>query len=106
MNIEEIISLTNAKETSAGQYQGHCPSHDDRRPSLAIKEDGDGVTLYCHAGCDYKDIMRQLESKPNVSFVSFGSEKSDDHIIKILNKSSPIEGTIASEYLINRGIEL
>jgi len=39
---EEIIERTGAKPSGGSwQYQGHCPAHDDRSPSLSIslKED-------------------------------------------------------------------
>ena len=47
-----------------------CPSHDDGRASLSIgpRRDGDGVVLYCHAGCDYADVLAALGLSPSDLF--------------------------------------
>jgi hypothetical protein len=38
-----------------------CPAHDDRRPSLSIREGRDGrVLLKCWAGCDTAAVLRAL----------------------------------------------
>lgn len=36
---------------NGNSWQAKCPSHDDREPSLSIKEGEDRRTLHCHAGC-------------------------------------------------------
>ena len=44
-----------------GQYLVRCPAHDDKRPSLAIRERHDGALLVrCHAGCATEDILDAL----------------------------------------------
>lgn len=40
-----------------------CPCHDDRTPSLKIKDDEskcDGVDVVCFAGCDWRDVKADL----------------------------------------------
>ncbi len=38
-----------------------CPAHDDRTPSLSLKDGRDGRLLaYCHAGCDWRDVRDAL----------------------------------------------
>ena len=38
-----------------------CPAHDDRSPSLSLKDGRDGRLLaYCHAGCDWRDVRDAL----------------------------------------------
>lgn len=36
-----------------------CPAHDDSSPSLSVKflEGSDRVLIYCHAGCEFFDIL-------------------------------------------------
>lgn len=48
-----------------GYYQAQCPVHGDTNPSLTITPDADGLycMLYCHAGCDIKNIRAALESQ-------------------------------------------
>jgi DNA-binding transcriptional ArsR family regulator len=42
------------------QVMVRCPAHDDRQPSLAVKE-GDGQTLmHCFAGCETTDVLDEL----------------------------------------------
>jgi hypothetical protein len=47
-----------------------CPAHDDGRASLSIgpRNDGKGVVLYCHADCDYRDVLAALKFSPRDLF--------------------------------------
>lgn len=40
-----------------------CPAHKDRSPSLSIRDGRNGVLLYCHAGCQFRDIAAELRSR-------------------------------------------
>ena len=45
-----------------GQYLFRCPVHDDRRPSLGVRELDDGRLLVrCYAGCAIEDILAALD---------------------------------------------
>lgn len=48
------------KETGAGTWMACCPAHDDRRPSLSIKDGDDRVLLHCFAGCPVEDITAAI----------------------------------------------
>ena len=62
MSLETLIDrLDGAKETGHGKYIARCPAHDDRSPSLAIKDCGDGrILLHCFAGCDVESVLDAL----------------------------------------------
>lgn len=62
MSIEALLDrLDGAKETGHGKFIARCPAHDDRSPSLAIKEEDDGrVLLHCFAGCETEDVLSAL----------------------------------------------
>ena len=62
MSIETLISrLDGVKETGRGKYLSRCPSHNDRSPSLAIKEGDDGrVLLHCFAGCETQNVLSAI----------------------------------------------
>ncbi len=62
MSLETLIDrLDGAKETGHGKYIVRCPAHDDRSPSLAIKDCGDGrILLHCFAGCDVESVLDAL----------------------------------------------
>ena len=53
--------LEKVKRTGPGKWQALCPAHDDRRPSLSIKEADDGrVLLRCWNGCRAAEIVLAL----------------------------------------------
>ena len=54
--------LPKLEKVKAGKAQGQwlacCPAHQDRNPSLSIRELQDGhVLLHCWSGCDTRDIV-------------------------------------------------
>lgn len=50
--------LDGTRETGAGRWIARCPAHEDRSPSLGIRELGDGTVLIrCHAGCGAADVV-------------------------------------------------
>lgn len=53
--------LDKVRANGEGRWQACCPSHDDRSPSLSIKEDTSGkVLIHCWAGCDSRDVMAAI----------------------------------------------
>lgn len=41
-----------------------CPSHNDRVPSLQVSDGDNGnLQVFCHAGCDWRDIKTALRSR-------------------------------------------
>ena len=47
-----LNGLTSVRQRQPGQWSARCPSHDDRGPSLSIRETPEGaVLLHCFAGC-------------------------------------------------------
>lgn len=57
--INALLSrLDQYRETGKGQYLARCPAHDDRSPSLSIKELPDGrILINCFAGCGALDVI-------------------------------------------------
>lgn len=60
MLTEEILERLECVKGSYPQYMALCPAHEDRRPSLSIRDAGDKTLIYCHAGCDAEDIMSAI----------------------------------------------
>ncbi|RFZ48382.1 DNA primase [Mycobacterium marinum] len=42
------------------QLTARCPAHDDRNPSLSVRGIEGQVLMYCHAGCETRDIAAAL----------------------------------------------
>lgn len=59
MTAEALLSrLDRVKRTGQGKWQASCPAHQDRSPSLAVKEAEDGTVLIkCFAGCEVNEIL-------------------------------------------------
>lgn len=59
MSAENLLSrLERVKRTGAGRWQARCPSHDDKGPSLSVRELDDGrVLVHCFAGCDVHSVL-------------------------------------------------
>jgi hypothetical protein len=41
----------------------HCPAHDDREPSLSIKEEGSKLLIHCFAGCAQDAVVAALRER-------------------------------------------
>jgi len=53
-----LARLERLRETGPGRWLARCPAHDDRHPSLSIRELPDGrVLVHCFAGCEAGDIL-------------------------------------------------
>ena len=65
MKVERLLSgLRKLKKTGAGEWVACCPAHEDRSPSLAIKETEDGrVLIHCFAGCEPQAILSSVGLK-------------------------------------------
>jgi len=66
---EVLARLDGVKPAGEGKWLARCPSHDDHRQSLSIREGEDGKTLVnCFAGCAYPDIMAALDLQASDGF--------------------------------------
>lgn len=46
------------KSTGRGTWIARCPAHNDKRPSMTVREVDDGrVLVHCFAGCDIGQIL-------------------------------------------------
>ena len=58
MTAETLLNqLHKVRQNGTGKWMACCPAHEDRTPSLSIKEDPDGtILLHCFAGCSAEEI--------------------------------------------------
>ena len=59
MSVEKILDrLQGVRQAGEGRWMARCPAHEDRSPSLSIRESADHtVLLKCFAGCGAADVV-------------------------------------------------
>jgi hypothetical protein len=59
MTAEALLQrLDRVRQRGADQWSARCPAHDDKGPSLSVKELSDGrVLLHCFAGCEVAEVV-------------------------------------------------
>jgi hypothetical protein len=71
MNLEVILDRLQGVKRSGPGWMARCPAHDDKNPSLSLREENGKVLLHCFAGCTVEAIcaaseieVRDLFSEP------------------------------------------
>lgn len=62
MSAETLLSrLDKVRRTGPGRWVARCPAHDDRGPSLSVRELEDGrALLKCFAGCTVHEVVQAV----------------------------------------------
>ena len=87
-----------------------CPAHADRTPSLSVRQGDRGILVTCHAGCDARDVLRELariEHLPDFrrAIVEKATGGPGEAHLAIWRAANAIEGTLAERYIRDtRGI--
>jgi len=69
MLADKIITLLDGvKDTGKDRWIARCPAHEDKTPSLAIREVDDKLLLHCFAGCSYYEIVSAVGLDPSDLF--------------------------------------
>ncbi|MGO4757851.1 toprim domain-containing protein, partial [Streptomyces sp. 2MCAF27] len=110
------MSAAEIVEQLGGQWHGsygvcRCPAHKDAEPSLSVS-DGEGGRLLvrCHAGCDFRDVMRALEAggidhQPDTTPKPAPARRDHTEAIqRIWSASKP--APLLTTYLLHRGITM
>ena len=59
---ETLISrLDGVIPRGAGRWNARCPAHDDKAPSLSIRETEAKVLLHCFARCTAEDVLTAVD---------------------------------------------
>jgi DNA primase len=78
MSAEKLLSrLERVKQTGEGRWLACCPAHNDKSPSLSIRETGDGtVLLHCFSHqCGAASIMEAV----GLTLVDLFPDRADHH---------------------------
>jgi len=105
-------------------WMARCPAHDDRNPSLSIRDADDGkVLVCCHAGCPQEAVVaalkvRGLWSGDDTRQRQELPERASEHrrkanalekarrdlVTRIWHQTGPASGSLVARYLASRGI--
>ncbi|OOV05655.1 hypothetical protein RF819_02060 [Rhodoferax fermentans] len=60
--LENVLDrLEKVRRGRPGQWSARCPAHDDKGPSLSVRETPDGaVLLHCFGGCETADVVAAM----------------------------------------------
>jgi hypothetical protein len=112
MIVAQNIAAALGGRRSGGEWVCRCPAHEDRRPSLAVRDGDDRrVLLHCHAGCNPLDVIDALKalglwdgqeqtftpSKPKPKAVPTADNRGKAR--GLWRRSLPIQRTVAETYL-------
>jgi hypothetical protein len=122
----EAIAKALGGRKMGSSWGARCPAHDDRKPSLSIRDAHNGVVLvHCHATCDQNRVIAALQERGlwNYSHSVLGrarrmpvvrkpDQKPEDEVrrgnaaLAIWQSAEPAQGTLVEAYLASRGIAL
>jgi hypothetical protein len=85
--------MTNARTLTrdlGGRWHGsygtaRCPAHDDRSPSLSIRDGNTGPLLKCHGGCSSGDVFQALRDRGLISGERRLSLRNDNSVDRSTN---------------------
>jgi hypothetical protein len=61
MSAAAIAKALKGRKSGAG-YVVRCPAHDDRSPSLSLRDGPDGLIVHCFTGCKPRDVYEALRA--------------------------------------------
>jgi hypothetical protein len=124
MNAESLAMALGGRKAGSG-WMARCPTHDDREPSLSIRDADDGkVLVRCHAGCNQERVIATLSSRglwmengprrfirpaPRAAVTSQPDRdgaKRSTAALAIWQSATPAGGSLVEAYLASRGLHL
>ena len=84
-----LSRLERVQHIGNNRYKALCPAHDDRSPSLAIKDDSDRLLLHCFSGCETTDVLGAIgltfaDIMPNKSSGNFKKDRKPFYAMDVL----------------------
>ena len=74
MQVNDLLDrLDGVRPRGQGKYSSSCPAHQDRNPSLSVREGDRGILVKCWAGCSLADICNALVILPRQLFYDDGA---------------------------------
>ncbi len=105
---QQLIDLVG---TLGGKWSGRtalcrCPAHDDRTPSLSIRQGDLGMLVHCYAGCDSASVLRELgQVVPDRGYKAptwSDMPPRSANVERLWGEGLEVKGTLAETYLASR----
>lgn len=110
--------LERVKQTAPGRWLARCPAHEDRSPSLSVRELEDGrVLIYDFGGCDVQAVLDALGLEmqslfpERLSSVREGrglgpsqSRIAPRDLLEVISEETSVLAVIAADFLARRAI--
>lgn len=100
MTVETLLQrLDKVRRSGKDKWSARCPAHEDKGPSLAVRETDDGrILIHCFAGCGAAEVLSALGMEFSDLF-----PKSDGHHTAPVRKpwnASDVLKALALEVLV------
>ena len=66
--LDLVLSALSGVREAGNHWQARCPAHDDRKPSLSVKDGERGVIVKCWSGCTFASIVEAMGLKASDLF--------------------------------------
>ncbi|HZP33627.1 MAG TPA: CHC2 zinc finger domain-containing protein [Candidatus Acidoferrales bacterium] len=82
MNASEILDRLQQVRPSRDGWIARCPSHQDRNPSLSVREREGKLLLHCFAGCTVEVICAALKIRVSDLFAENGTVEPKPRMVR------------------------
>ena len=82
MSAAAVLEKLQGVRRKGEQWMARCPAHEDKGPSLSVRDENGKVLLHCFAGCTIESICGALEIKVNDLFAEGTARKSESGIVR------------------------
>jgi putative DNA primase/helicase len=121
MNAESIATALGGRKAGRG-WSARCPAHDDRNPSLSLRDSvNGGVWVRCFTGCPRDEVVASLKAmglwtqgtsqKTSRTLVrqtsnssAIDDQKRTNYALSVWDSSVTAQGTLVETYLGSRGL--
>src|SRR6266446_5518588 len=70
MTLQQFLDRLPGAARSGHDWLANCPGHDDRTASLSVTEKNGKILVFCHAGCEAKDVVAVLGLRMSDLFIA------------------------------------
>ena len=81
MQIGDILNKLEKVKRIGNEYKALCPAHEDKEPSLTVKQKDNQILIHCFAGCPTESIVEKLGLQMSDLFIDQKEKKQNGKIV-------------------------